>query len=198
MKTRTKMAALCAAALFVSFAWGCKNNTGGTPAPSNSETAQADTLSIDQVLENAASLVGQPLVFEGVCTHICSHGGQKIFLMGSDDSRMLRVEASKEVGSFPKETVNSIVTVWGTVVEDRIDEAYLSQWEEQLKAAEKSTGDHQQGDCTVEQQARGESATATAQARIADYREKIARRKAEQGKDYLSFYHAEASEYRIQ
>lgn len=198
MKTRTKMAALCAAALFVSFAWGCKNNTDGTPAPSHSETAQADTLSIDQVLENAASLVGQPLVFEGVCTHICSHGGQKIFLMGSDDSRMLRVEASKEVGSFPKETVNSIVTVWGTVVEDRIDEAYLSQWEEQLKAAEKSTGDHQQGDCTVEQQARGESATATAQARIADYREKIARRKAEQGKDYLSFYHAEASEYRIQ
>ena len=91
-----------------------------------------------------------------------------------------------------------MTAVCGTVVEDRIDEAYLSQWEEQLKAAEKSTGDHQQGDCTVEQQARGESATATAQARIADYREKIARRKAEQGKDYLSFYHAEASEYRIQ
>lgn len=161
-------------------------------------TTSGDTLTIDEALSRADSLVGQTVILEGVCTHICEHGGQKIFLMGSDDTQMLRVEASKQLGSFPKETVNSIVTVEGVIVEDRIDEAYLRQWEQQLEAAAQSSAqEHATQGCSVEQQARGESATATARARIENYRQKIAQRKQEQGKDYLSFYHAEASAYRI-
>ena len=198
MKTRNKIAALFAASLLLAFTVACKSNSAQSSASQDAQAEQSAVLSIDQVLEDAESLVGKPIVFEGVCTHICSHGGQKIFLMGSDDSRMLRVEASKEIGSFPKETVNSIVVVEGTVVEDRIDEAYLLKWEEQLAAAQKQSEGQQAEGCTVEQQARGESATATAAARIAAYREKIAQRKEEQGKDYLSFYHAEASKYQIQ
>ena len=85
------------------------------------------------------------------------------------------------------------MAVEGVIVEDRIDEAYLRQWEQQLEAAAQSSAqEHATQGCCVEQQARGESATATARTRIENYRQKIAQRKQQQGKDYLSFYHAEA------
>lgn len=197
MKTLKQIAVWSFAAFMLLAAASCKNSSQPTSEPV-SMAASGDTLTIDEVLSRADSLVGQAVVLEGVCTHICEHGGQKIFLMGSDDTQMLRVEASKQLGSFPKETVNSIVAVEGVIVEDRIDEAYLRQWEQQLEAAsQSSTQGHATQECSVEQQARGESATATARARIENYRRKIAQRKQEQGKDYLSFYHAEASAYRI-
>ena len=44
--------------------------------------------------------------------------------------------------------------------------------------------------------ARGETAS-TPEARIADFRAKIAERKAATGIDYLSFYYMEASSYEI-
>ena len=47
-----------------------------------------------------------------------------------------------------------------------------------------------------EKKARGETAS-TPEARIADFRAKIAERKAATGKDYLSFYYMEASSYEI-
>ncbi len=195
MKT-WKFAALVLSLACLSFFTGCKGSSADAPGV---QTAQVvtDTLTIDDVLAQADSLVGKEVVFEGVCTHICAHGASKIFLMGSDDSKMLRVEASKELGSFKKEAVNSLVTVRGTIVEDRIDEAYLLKWEEQVKAAEKKSHDEEAAGCSVEQKARGESATASAQARIADYRRKIADRKEKEGKEYLSFYHAETSDYQI-
>ena len=49
----------------------------------------------------------------------------------------------------------------------------------------------------TEKKARGETAN-TPEARIADFRAKIADRKAKTGKDYLSFYFVEASSYEIQ
>ena len=54
--------------------------------------------------------------------------------MGSDDTQTIRVEAGEKIGSFKQETVNNIVRVKGKLVEDRIDEAYLAQWEEMLKS----------------------------------------------------------------
>ena len=50
---------------------------------------------------------------------------------------------------------------------------------------------------STEKKARGETAN-TPEARIADFRAKIADRKAKTGKDYLSFYFVEASSYEIQ
>lgn len=197
MKT-WKIAAFAVSAACLSLATACKDAQNNTDAATAQAPAVSDTLTVDDILASADSLVGKEIVFEGVCTHICSHGGGKIFLMGSDDSKMLRAEASKELGSFKKECVNSIVAVKGKVVEDRIDEAYVVKLEEQLKAAaEKKSHDEDAAGCTVEQQARGESATATADARIAAYRRKIAERNEKEGKNYLSFYHVDATEYII-
>lgn len=172
----------------------------GNKQKSNEQTAATEQTSgameIDSLLTNAESLVGQEVVVEGVCTHTCKHGATKIFLMGSDDTKTIRVEAG-ELGSFDTKCVNNIVRVTAKLNEERVDEAYLQKWEAQLKnAAAEQHGDGAAG-CDTEKKARGETAN-TPEARIADFRAKIAAHQAKTGKDYLSFYFLEAVSYEIQ
>lgn len=153
-------------------------------------------MEVDALLASADSLVGQTVTVQGVCTHLCKHGAKKAFLMGSDDTKVIRAEASEEMGAFSQECINSIVTITGQLVEDRIDEAYLQNWEEQIKAqAAEEHGEGKAG-CDSEKKARGETAN-TPEARIADFRRQIAEREAAEGKAYLSFYHLEATSYEV-
>ena len=167
------------------------NSEGAT-----TEVVASGAMEIDSLLANAGEFAGQEVTIEGESTHICKHGGRKIFLMGSDDTQTIRVEGGS-VGKFDQKCVNSIVRVTGDLKEQRIDEAYLQNWEAQLKA--KAAEQHGEGEagCSTEKKARSETAN-TPEARIADFRAKIADRKAKTGKDYLSFYFVEASSYEIQ
>ena len=169
---------------------------GGKKQAQNAEEAVA-AMSIDEVMAKAAGLVDQTVTIEGVCSHTCSHGAKKMFLVGSDDSKTLRIEAG-ELGAFDTKVVNNIVTVKGIVKEERIDEAYLVDWENRLKneTAEKHGNEEGEGGCDTEKNARGETAD-TPEGRIADFRTKIAAEKAATGKEYLSFYHVVAESYEI-
>lgn len=192
MKTRSLLVAFMAFSALTFSA--CSNNKKNDTQQASEATSSA-ALSIDEVLASADSLAGKEVTIQGICTHTCKHGATKIFLMGSDDTKTIRVEACK-LGSFDSKCVNSIVEVKGTLVEDRIDEAYLQNWEKQLSAqTEKQHGDGESG-CDTEKKARGETGN-TAQERIADFRAKIAQQKAQTGKDYLSFYHIDAASYDI-
>ena len=125
----------------------------------NQESAATVALSVDDILAKGDSLVGKTVTVEGVCTHICKHGGKKLFMMGTDDTKMLRAEAC-ELGSFPAEVVNSLVSVTGTLEEDRIDEATIQRMEEQYKnqSGEKH-GDGEAG-CESEKKAAGQAVVA--------------------------------------
>jgi len=70
--------------------------------------------SIDEVYAQADSLAGDTICFQGICAHLCKHGGRKAFLMGSDESRILRVEGAS-AGNFAPECVNNIVRVRGVL-----------------------------------------------------------------------------------
>ena len=154
-------------------------------------------MSIDDVMAKASGLVEQEVTIEGVCTHTCSHGAKKMFLVGSDDTKTLRIEAG-ELGAFDTKVVNNVVTVKGIIKEERIDEAYLVDWENRLKnqTEEKHGNEEGEGGCDTEKNARGETAN-TAEGRIADFRAKIAAEKEATGKEYLSFYHVVATSYEI-
>ena len=109
-------AALAAAVFFLA---GC----GGNPNKKNaSETQTSETQSsvmeVDNLLADAEKLTGGKVTVEGVCTHICRHGGRKIFLMGTDDTQVIRIEAGEKIGSFKPECVNNVVRVTGRL---RID-----------------------------------------------------------------------------
>ena len=189
MKTKLMMAALFVAACFTMMSCG-----GGKKQAQNAEEV---AMSIDEVMEKAADLVEQTVVIEGVCTHTCSHGAKKMFLVGSDDSKTLRIEAG-ELGAFDTKVVNNVVTVKGIIKEERIDEAYLVDWENRLKneTEEKHGNEEGEGGCDTEKNARGETAN-TSEGRIADFRTKIAAEKEATGKEYLSFYHVVATSYEI-
>ena len=115
-----------------------------------------------------------------------------MFLMGSNESKTLRVEAAK-LGSFKQECANNMVKVKGVLREERLDEAYLQKWEQDEGIEHHGDGE---GGCSTEKAARGETANTTAE-RIADFRARIAAREQAEGKAYLSFYFIEALDYEI-
>lgn len=191
MKLNSFLAMVAAALMMVA----CGNNQNNKAAEEQAEVAQA--VMIDQVLAEGEALADQLIEIEGVCTHICSHSASKIFLLGENEGKTIRVEAA-ELGSFDQKCVNSIVKVKGILHEERIDEAYLQAWEERIanKTEEKHGEGDGEGGCDTEKAARGETANTSVE-RIADFRTKIAARKEADGKEYLSFYYVEAKEYEI-
>ena len=190
MKTKWIVAVAMIAACLVMVSCG-----GGKKQQAAEEAVVA--MSIDDVMAKASGLVEQEVTIEGVCTHTCSHGAKKMFLVGSDDTKTLRIEAG-ELGAFDTKVVNNVVTVKGIIKEERIDEAYLVDWENRLKnqTEEKHGNEEGEGGCDTEKNARGETAN-TAEGRIADFRAKIAAEKEATGKEYLSFYHVVATSYEI-
>lgn len=174
----------------------CGGNASTKAKTRQTEAARPAALEIDELLASADSLAGKTVTIEGVCTHTCRHGARKIFLMGSDDTQTVRVE-SGELGSFDPQCVNSIVRVTGTLDEQRVDEAYLAAWEEQTKAQTGERHGTTEAGCDAEKAARQETGATVAE-RIADFRAKIAARKAAEGKDYLSFYYVTATSYEIE
>lgn len=152
-------------------------------------SAQTKVFKIDEINANGEEYVGQEVTVEGLCSHLCSHGGRKMFLRGAKG--LLRIESSKETGAFSQETVNEPVQVVGKLCETRIDEAYLKAWEEREKG-----GKAGHDGCETEAAARGEQGNSTAQ-KIANYRKRIAEREQKEGKAYLSTFYVVAKSYKI-
>ena len=188
--------AVATAAALVFAAVSCSSKTKDTK-PENTEPVISAALQVDDVFAAADSLAGRIITVEGVCTHICKHGGKKLFLMGSDDTKTLRAEGGK-VESFPAEVVNNIVPVTGTLVEDRIGETEIQKMEEQYQTQNAAQhGDNKEVGCETEKKAQGQQNVNTFADRMKDYRDRIADRKTKEGKDYLSFYHLETESYEI-
>ena len=195
---KTKKLTIAIALMAMTFiGTSCGNKQQKSASEATTEQSASSALEIDSLLANAENLAGQEVTIEGVCTHTCKHGAKKIFLMGSDDTKTIRVEAGTKIGSFKPETVNNLVRITGKLVEQRIDEAYLTEWEAQVKAqtAEKH-GTTEQG-CASEQKARGEAPANSIEERITNFRQRIADRQAKEGKNYLSFYYIEGDTYEI-
>mgnify|MGYP000566795352 CR=1 FL=1 len=195
---KTKKLTIAIALMAMTFiGTSCGNKQQKSASEVTTEQSASSALEIDSLLANAENLAGQEVTIEGVCTHTCKHGAKKIFLMGSDDTKTIRVEAGTKIGSFKPETVNNLVRITGKLVEQRIDEAYLTEWEAQVKAqtAEKH-GTTEQG-CASEQKARGEAPANSIEERITNFRQRIADRQAKEGKNYLSFYYIEGDTYEI-
>ncbi|MBR5465899.1 MAG: hypothetical protein IKU79_00575 [Bacteroidaceae bacterium] len=169
---------------------------GSKTNESKSEVTEelSSSLSVDDLLLNADSLTDQEILIEGICTHTCKHGATKIFVMGSDDTKTIRVEAAS-LGSFDQKCINSIVRIKGILREERVDEAYLQRWEAASSVQAEQHGETEAG-CDTEKAARGEKGNSVVE-RIADFRAKIAARKEVCGKEYLSFYFVEALAYEI-
>ncbi len=93
---------------------------------SSTSTHAPVVYTIDEVYAQADSLQGDTISFEGVCTHLCKHGGRKAFLVGhladtvytETDTvirpHILRVEGGK-MGNFDAACINNVVRVRGVI-----------------------------------------------------------------------------------
>ncbi len=71
-------------------------------------------MSIDSLMTVAPDIVGDTVEFEGLCSHLCKHGGTKAFLVGADTSLVLRCQATPEIGgAFAPDCVGKKLLVKG-------------------------------------------------------------------------------------
>lgn len=151
--------------------------------------AQTKEMKVDEVLASGDEYVGTQIAVSGLCSHLCKHGGRKMFLRGAKG--LLRVESTKQTGAFSTEAVNEPVRVTGILRMTRIDETYLRNWEERLE-----NGGTAHGGCETEAAARGDQGSTDRQ-KIDNFRKRIAERNAAEGKNYLSVFYVEADGYTI-
>lgn len=180
---------------------------GGNSQKNDGESTDISVISVDEVLADPDAIVGDTIVIEGVCSHLCRHGGRKAFVAGSADSLMLRCEAYPLMGQpFPKSTVHHPIQVTGILREQRIDEAAVVEMEKQnaerLGYIAREQGDESaeiasraESGCDTERAAQGQKDLSTFSDRMADYRARIAARQEKEGKPYLSFYYLDAISY---
>lgn len=154
--------------------------------PSLQKETVRKTFSVDSLLTQQEALTGDTFMLEGFCVDVCGHGSSHITLLGSDTTQVVNVEADAELISFDKGVLNNNVRVKATIAEERVDEAFLSDWEQRLDESLKAPNGG------------NPEAVAMLKKQIEQIRAKITERAKKEKKNYYSQYHIIASEYEIE
>ncbi|HEY9113184.1 MAG TPA: hypothetical protein VIN10_00705 [Bacteroidales bacterium] len=182
-------------ALAIGFA-SCQNSANKTEA-TNDETLSSD-VAVVQVAEFetlAGDLVGKTIQFSGTVDHVCKHGGQRMFIVDNESEARIKITPAEEVAAFNTELVGDQLLITGIVEEQRIDEAYLMEWEEEIKAGsamsdDKGEGTHLGGN--VEKGGEGADVSEEMQ-KVINLREQL----QASGNDYLAFYSVVCTGYEV-
>ncbi len=132
------------------------------------ETAQIPQMNVTEFLSKAGEFAGQEVALEGTVTHVCKHGGKKMFIVGSDGTSQLKITASGDIGSFDLALEGSPVVVNGTVEELVVNEEYLCSMEAEITAED----DHDHSDNSASQE------------QVDNLRKQV----EDSGQDHLAFY----------
>lgn len=166
---------------------------GNNPDKSARETGSEEIakISVEDFLSMPDSFAGKEVIISGTIIHVCKEGGKRMFIIGEDPDKRLQIKAGEGISAFAVELEGSDVAVTGIVDELRIDEPYLTQWENELKADNPESEmkihrgeeghEHQEGSVDAEFE------------QINNYRTRL----AEAGKDHLSFFSIIAGKYEI-
>lgn len=135
----------------------------------------------------AAANVEKAVIIEGTVIHTCKHSGKRMFLVDGNDSIRVEVTAGKDIIKFDEKLVGSRVRVLGMLKEEKIDEKYLNEWENEVN---KPVENHDAG---VHTGAKGHEDQGT-QEKL-DQINSLRTDLKNSGKDHLSFYSIEASNF---
>ncbi len=181
------------------FATSCDNaNKNNESNNINNDVMVVDeitTISIADFDEKVGDFVDKKIQLEGIVDHICKHGGQKLFLVSEDSETRIKITPDEEIAAFNAELEGDRLLLVGIVEEQRIDEAYLREWEEEIRAGsdmsdDKGEGKHLGGN--VEKGGEG--------ADLDEELEKVNRLRTmleESGDDHLSFYSVLCTSYDV-
>jgi hypothetical protein len=104
-------------ACFTFLVVGCRNSNQNNVSNAIESQIKSDTLSVDEFLANPAGLVDQEVIVKGMVAHVCKHGGQKLFLLGTITDKFLRINTGKNIAEFPVDLEGSTIEVKGVVTE---------------------------------------------------------------------------------
>lgn len=125
----------CIALLFVACGQSKKQN-----AKVVEQEKAAVVLTIDQVLEQAMELADKEVLITGTVMHVCKSGGERCFLMGSNEDITIRVEAGEKIGAFTQEQMGSDLQIVGILKEVK------SEADAHNPAKEHGEGEHAEGE----------------------------------------------------
>ena len=170
-----------------------------------SETASDQEIlpiSVADFLTDATAFVDQAVEINGTVVHVCRHGGQRLFIIGEDGKKRVRITTGEDIAEFDVELEGSRVQVTGLVKELIIDETYLAEWEaEVLEGANHERGEGHEGGVghgddhgdSQEEDTDEEEQREDQLANIQKVRDEI----AESGSDHLSDYWIETIVYKV-
>jgi len=168
----------------------CQNNTQKTEGANNeSIAAVVDEVAVVNLADFdslAGNYVGKKIQLEGTMDHVCKHGGQRAFIVNPESESRVKLTPDETLAAFNTDMEGNHVVVVGVVEEQRIDEAYIMEWEQEIKsgivaADDKGEGSHLGGNM----EKGGEGAD------ISEEMEKVNNLRQmlkDSGKDHLSFY----------
>ena len=100
------------------FLFSCGNQKKREQSTSNESLVTAETaLTVDQLYEKASDIVDKEIVVTGTVMHVCQHGGERCFLMGSNENINIRIEAGEKIGAFSQELMGSNIEITGILKE---------------------------------------------------------------------------------
>lgn len=100
------------------FAFGCGNQKKQAEVTAEEPVQiEAATLSIDDLYAGAADMVDKEVVIKGTVMHVCQNGGERCFLMGSNEDVNIRIEAGEKIGAFSQELMGSELEIVGVLKE---------------------------------------------------------------------------------
>jgi hypothetical protein len=176
----------------VSF-FACNNNRMNTTenAEANADSVVMPVqITVSDFLTKASELAGKEVIIKGTVSHTCKHGGKRMFIYGDNPDETVEITAGENIASFNAELEGSEVNVQGVLMELVVDEAYLNEWESEVKL--ESGTEHEIHD--------GQHSSVSADSvkiekleKINNYRKQI----AESGKDHLSFYSIECKSFEV-
>jgi hypothetical protein len=100
--------------LLAMFCFACGTQKSKTETSLEKETEVA-VLSVDDLYKNANDFADKEVVVKGTVMHVCKHGGQRCFIMGSNEEINIRIEAGEKIGAFSQELMGSDVEIVGVL-----------------------------------------------------------------------------------
>ncbi len=100
----------------------CTNNS---EKKSDSTDALTIVWSVDEFLKDANLFLEKEITVEGLVTHVCKHGGQKLFIVGTEEGVSLRIEVGEGISEFPVDMEGSDASFSGIV--KLMDDTFITE-----------------------------------------------------------------------
>lgn len=107
------------------------------------------TITINEFYEHPEDYMGKEVTISGLVTHVCKHGGQKLFITGLEGDEALRIDVGEDIPEFDIEMEGSEAAFTGKIY--IMDEEFAAQ----ARAEDKEHhGDEE--DCAAEESIKDE------------------------------------------